>query len=89
VPWPEICAYAVSKASLKMLTRLMAAQLATDVTLVNSVAPGIVAAGMARHQLETEPQYAARVAQAIPLGRLQTAEEVARAVAFLCSNAVE
>lgn len=89
VAWPEICAYSVSKAGLKMLTRCMAAELASERILVNAVAPGIVAAGMARHQLETEPQYAARVAEAIPLGRLQTAEEVARAVAVLCSDAAD
>jgi NAD(P)-dependent dehydrogenase (short-subunit alcohol dehydrogenase family) len=89
VPWPKICAYAVSKAGLKMLTRCMGAELAADGILVNAVAPGIVAAGMARHQLETEPQYAARASKAIPLGRLQTAEEVARAVAVLCSDAAE
>jgi NAD(P)-dependent dehydrogenase (short-subunit alcohol dehydrogenase family) len=89
VPWPEIAAYAVSKAGLKMLTRCMAAELAPHGILVNAVAPGIVAAGMARHQLETEPRYAARVARAVPLGHLQTAEQVARAVAVLCSDAAD
>jgi NAD(P)-dependent dehydrogenase (short-subunit alcohol dehydrogenase family) len=89
VPWPEIAAYAVSKSGLKMLTRSMAAELAPHGILVNAVAPGIVAAGMARHQLETEPQYAARVATAIPLGRLQTVEQVARSVAMMCSDAAD
>lgn len=88
-PWPEIAAYCVSKAGLKMLTRTMAAELASHRILVNAVAPGIVAAGMARHQLETEPQYAARAARAVPLGRLQQPEEVARAVAVLCSDATD
>jgi len=87
MPWPEVGAYSVSKAGIRMLTRVMAAELAEHGILVNAVAPGIVAAGMARHQLETEPQYAARVATAIPLGRLQTAEQVARSVAVLCSDA--
>jgi NAD(P)-dependent dehydrogenase (short-subunit alcohol dehydrogenase family) len=72
-----------------MLTRCMAAELAPHGILVNAVAPGIVAAGMARHQLETEPRYAARVARAVPLGHLQTAEQVARAVAVLCSDAAD
>jgi NAD(P)-dependent dehydrogenase (short-subunit alcohol dehydrogenase family) len=33
----------------------------------------------------TPSQYARRVAKAIPLGELQTAEQVARTMAFLCS----
>lgn len=88
-PWPEIAAYAVSKAGIAMLTRSMAAELAPHGIRVNSVAPGIVAAGMARHQMETEPQYAERAARALPLGRMQTPEEVAGAVAFLCSPAAD
>ena len=87
VPWPEICAYSVSKAGIGMLTRCMAAELAPHGILVNAVAPGIVAAGMARKQLETEPQYAARASRAIPLGRFQQPAEVARVVAVLCSDA--
>ena len=85
VPWPEIAAYSASKAGVRMLARSMARELARHRILVNVLAPGIVDAGLARRQLETEPQYARRVAKAIPLGKLQTAEQVARAMAFLCS----
>ncbi|AOW92604.1 hypothetical protein BFN03_07595 [Rhodococcus sp. WMMA185] len=87
MPWPEVAAYSVTKAGVRMLTRCMAAELAEHGILVNAVAPGIVYAGMAKRQLETEPQYAARVATAVPLGRLQTAEQVARSVGVLCSDA--
>jgi NAD(P)-dependent dehydrogenase (short-subunit alcohol dehydrogenase family) len=86
VPWPEIAAYSASKAGLRMLARSMARELAPHRILVNVLAPGIVDAGLARRQLQTEPQYARRVAKAIPLGELQTAEQVARAMAFLCSQ---
>jgi NAD(P)-dependent dehydrogenase (short-subunit alcohol dehydrogenase family) len=85
VPWPELAAYSVSKAGLRMLARSLARELAQHEILVNVLAPGIVDAGLARRQLATEPQYARRVAKAIPLGRLQTPEQVARAMAFLCS----
>lgn len=85
VPWPEIAAYSVSKAGVRMLARSMARELARHKILVNVVAPGIVYAGLAKHQMETEPQYARRIKHVIPLGDLQTAEQVARATAFLCS----
>lgn len=85
VPWPEIGSYCASKAGVQMLVRSMALELAPHGIRANAIAPGIVDAGMARHQRLTEPQYAARAAGVVPLGRLQTSEEVAAAVAFLCS----
>jgi len=86
VPWPEIAAYSASKAGLAMLMRSMALELARYNIRVNVIAPGIVAAGMARYQMENEPQYASRVTNIIPLGRFQTTQDVARAAAFLCSE---
>ncbi|WP_329519210.1 SDR family NAD(P)-dependent oxidoreductase [Spirillospora sp. NBC_01491] len=85
VPWLEIAAYSASKAGVAMLARSMAKELAPHGVLVNVVAPGIVAAGLAKWQLENEPAYAERAGEAIPLGYPQTAEQVARVTAFLCS----
>ena len=79
VPWPEIAAYSATKAGVRMLARSMARELAAHKILVNVIAPGIVNAGLARHQMETEPQYARRVRHVIPLGAPQTVEQVARA----------
>ena len=87
VPWPEITAYAVSKAGIRTLARQMARELAHHGILVNVIAPGIVSAGLARWQMENEPQYARRVDNVIPLGEPQTPEQVAKATAFLCSEA--
>ena len=86
VAWPEIAAYSASKAGIHMLARTAALELAEHQVRVNVVAPGIVNAGLAAHQLATEPQYAARVKSAIPLGALQTVEQVADVTAFLCSD---
>ncbi len=85
VPWPEMTAYSVSKAGIEMLSKQFARELAGHAIRSNVVAPGIVRAGMARHQLETEPQYAARAARVVPLGELQEPRSVAAAVAFLAS----
>jgi NAD(P)-dependent dehydrogenase (short-subunit alcohol dehydrogenase family) len=85
VPWPDLTAYSVSKAGVRMLARTMARELAPHGIRVNVVAPGIVRAGLAKHQLETDPVYARRVSGVIPLGDLGTAEQVAQATAFLCS----
>jgi NAD(P)-dependent dehydrogenase (short-subunit alcohol dehydrogenase family) len=87
IPWPEISAYSTTKAGVKMLARAMARELAVHKILVNVIAPGIVNAGLAKHQMETEPQYLRRIQHVIPLGRPQQAEEVAQATAFLCSSA--
>jgi NAD(P)-dependent dehydrogenase (short-subunit alcohol dehydrogenase family) len=85
IPWPDISAYSVSKAGVRMLARSMARELAQSGIRVNVVAPGIVMAGMARRQYETDPDYAKRASVVIPLGELGTAEQVAKATAFLCS----
>ncbi|MER3437976.1 MAG: SDR family oxidoreductase, partial [Chloroflexota bacterium] len=89
VPWPEIAAYSATKAGVRMLAKSMARELAKHKILVNVIAPGIVYAGLAKHQMETEPQYARRIRHVIPLGQLQTAEQVAKATAFLCSSAAD
>lgn len=83
--WPEIAAYSASKAALDQLMRQIALELAPLKIRAMCVAPGIVRAGMAREQLENEPQYAARASRSIPLGEPQLAQDVADAVAFLAS----
>ena len=86
VPWPGIAAYSSSKAALRATAKSFARELAPHGIRANVVAPGIVAAGMARRQWETEPDYRRRAGRAIPLGALQPARSVADMVAFLCSD---
>ena len=85
-PWPEITAYTASKAGVEQLMRQLALELAADGIRANAIAPGIVKAGLAKHQLETEPAYAKRVASAIPLGELQEASDIGAAVRFMASS---
>lgn len=86
-PWPEIAAYSTSKAGMDQLMRQAALELSPLGIRANAVAPGIVMAGLAKTQFETEPQYAARASAAIPLGAPQTAQQIADAVGFLASDA--
>ena len=76
--------YAASKAGLIGLTKSAAKELASRGITVNAVAPGFIDTDMTAALPE-----AARAAlfASIPAGRLGRAEEVARAVAFLASEA--
>ncbi|HEY6573228.1 MAG TPA: 3-oxoacyl-[acyl-carrier-protein] reductase [Candidatus Eisenbacteria bacterium] len=75
--------YAASKAGLIGLTKAVAKELASRHITVNAVAPGFIETAMT--EALGESVRAALQAQ-IPLGRLGSAEDVAHAVAFLCSE---
>ena len=75
--------YAAAKAGVVALTRTAALEYAPEVR-VNSVSPGYVATRMTAAVLD-DPDLRSRIESRIPLGRIGDAEEVAGAVAFLCS----
>jgi 3-oxoacyl-[acyl-carrier protein] reductase len=74
--------YAAAKAGVAGMTRALARELGSRAITVNCVAPGFIATDMTDGLADT--QKAALLAS-IPLGRLGSADEVAHAVAFLCS----
>ena len=84
------CAYAASKAAIVNLTRQMALDHASRGVRVNCVCPSDCDTPDDRcawSRGRADPAAAkAELAAAIPLGRLGRAEEVASAVAFLCSD---
>ena len=86
MPFPEGTSYIASKAALKMMAIVMAQELAGQGVRVNLVAPGIVYAGLSKRLHDADPAFRARVAAAIPVNEMQTAESVAAAFAFLCSD---
>jgi NAD(P)-dependent dehydrogenase (short-subunit alcohol dehydrogenase family) len=89
VPWPDIGPYNTSKAAMNQLMRSFARELADKGVRANSIAPGIVNAGMAKLQWDTQPDYRRRAEKAIPLGFMQPLESVANAFVFLCSAAAD
>ena len=92
--------YSVSKAALISLTKVLARDLASKAITVNAVCPGFVwtplweslGAEMAQASAgaqgrDAQEVFDARIRQHVPMGRPQSAEEVAALTAFLCSDA--
>ena len=89
VPYKLIAPYCVSKAGVWMLARCAALELAPHGITVNAVAPGIVDAGLTARELRDFPEFREEFMNLIPLGRIQTAEDVAEVVGFLISPAAD
>jgi 3-oxoacyl-[acyl-carrier protein] reductase len=76
-------AYSATKAGLVGLTKSVARELASRNIRVNAVSPGFIDTDMTAALPEAARQ---KMAEMIPLGRLGSAEDVAHAVAWLCSD---
>ncbi len=76
--------YAASKAAIVGLTKSLALELAPHNITVNAVAPGAIETAILAGDT---PEIRARRNASIPLGRVGQPEEVAAAIAFLCSDA--
>ena len=53
---------------------------------INAICPGTCETPMVRQAIEQSPDHMARVIDAIPLGRVGNAEEIASMVLLLCSD---
>lgn len=87
---PGLATYAMTKAAVVNFTRAVAGEVGATGVRVNAVCPGTIETAMAARAFAAsdDPEAARRRAVAAhPLDRLGRPEEVAAAIAFLCSEA--
>jgi NAD(P)-dependent dehydrogenase (short-subunit alcohol dehydrogenase family) len=93
VGYPMLGAYSAAKAGVILLTQVMAKELGPQGITVNAVCPGTVDTDLINKDRQFEMAMGAMeggierwIAREIPLGRLETADDVAAAIAFLGSD---
>ncbi len=92
---PLLAHYSASKFAVLGWTQALARELASSGIRVNAVCPGFVKTGMQSREVAWEAELRGMTAEQViedyisqtPLGRLETPEDVAQVVAFLCSDA--
>jgi 3-oxoacyl-[acyl-carrier protein] reductase len=77
-------AYAASKSAMSGVTRTLALELGQYGVLVNAIAPGYVNTELTSQN--NSPEQIKQISSSIPLQRLAEPDEIAEAVAFLCSR---
>jgi NAD(P)-dependent dehydrogenase (short-subunit alcohol dehydrogenase family) len=85
---PAQGAYCATKGAIAQITRQLAIEHASDGVRVNAVAPGAVDTAFVDEALKGAPDPAAArsdIAASHPLGRMASAEEIARVMVFLAS----
>lgn len=83
-PAAGMVAYCTAKGGLHQLTRALAVELGPLGIRVNAIAPGFIHTDM--FEQANPPSQREAIGKAHPLGRVGRMEEVASAVAFLCSE---
>ncbi|MFC1933574.1 SDR family NAD(P)-dependent oxidoreductase [Chloroflexota bacterium] len=86
-PEVNIGAYAISKAGVIMVTKVMAVELAQYNIRVNTVAPGNVHTRLGDSRFEVVPEFEEEMLKRTPLKRIGEPEEIADAMIYLASDA--
>lgn len=81
----QIGAYCVTKSALLMLVQTMAAELGIHRIRANAILPGVIETAMTKWMVE-KPGVRRDLLQNTPIGRLGMTDDIAEAVAFLCSD---
>jgi NAD(P)-dependent dehydrogenase (short-subunit alcohol dehydrogenase family) len=77
--------YAATKGAVDTMTLGLAREVGAEGVRVNAVRPGLIDTDI--HAANGQPDRVARMAPAVPMRRAGSAEEVAEAIAWLCSDA--
>jgi 3-oxoacyl-[acyl-carrier protein] reductase len=85
IPSPAPAPYAASKAAVLMLTRNLAVEFGKRGVRINCIAPSTIMTERTKAHIPEAVQR--EIIAALPLGRLGTPEDVARAALFLASEA--
>ena len=84
-PHPDMLVYSASKAAQTNLVKSLSLQLAKDGITVNNVAPGVIYTDRNVEAL-SDPEYAKKVTDSIPVGFYGTPEDCEGIVSLLCSD---
>lgn len=87
---PNYAALGSAKAALETLTRYLAVEMAPRGITVNGVSPGLVETDSSRtYAGEDFERFQRQIIESTPKGRSGTPEDIARVIAFLCSDDAE
>ena len=84
--FPMLGAYCAAKAGVILLTQSMAVELGPSQIRVNAVCPGTVDTNLVNPGGALEAAVGDAILRDIPLGRLQTADEIAASIVWLLSD---
>ena len=84
-PIPKLMAYSMSKAAQTNMSLSLASQLAEYGITVNNVAPGVIYTDR-NVEVLSDPEYAKKVIDSIPVGFYGKPEDCAGIVSLLCSD---
>ena len=84
-PHPDMLIYSASKAAQTLMAQSLSLQVAKDGITVNNVAPGVIFTDRNVEAL-SDPEYAKKVTDSIPVGFYGEKEDCAGIVRLLCSE---
>jgi 3-oxoacyl-[acyl-carrier protein] reductase len=84
--FPGSSIYSANKAALIGLTQNMAADYGPNGIRVNAIAPGLIETPLTVGRIAANPWFDDALKGSTPLGRLGQPEDIAAAIAFLCSD---